>query len=333
MRTGRTSTGVQVVFAQPANTKRFYSIVTAGTLLAIVFVVFGVMFLAGFKSVPVDMVGLHYTGGPIQGQHFRKIVAPGTGARFYGLLDQVPRLPVTVRDYIISKNPEEGHRKGPDFISSQSKEGVVFEWETATYFKLNVEPNTLRRFYEQVCLRYACTTDEGWQQMLNNVFRQQIENTIQVESRTFSTDDLANNAQALVRVQSAVGTQIKDQINSVLGGPFFCGPGFTPTNPDVCPEIQFIVKKATPPGNILDAYAANKSSQIAILTRTNEVEQAKQQALAARQLFEGIKDNPNYVLLKAIESGKINFWVLPNDTNLTLQGPSPGAGTPTAPGR
>ena len=29
-----------------------------------------------------------------------------------------------------------------------------------------------------------------------------------------------------------------------------------------------------------------------------------------------------YVLLKAIESGKISFWVLPSDSGVTLQAPS-----------
>ena len=83
------------------------------------------------------------------------------------------------------------------------------------------------------------------------------------------------------------------------------------------------MKKATPPPHILESYAANKSSQIAIATRANEVEQAKQQAQAARELYESIRDNPNYVLLKAIESGKINFWVLPNENNLNLTAPNP----------
>ena len=33
-------------------------------------------------------------------------------------------------------------------------------------------------------------------------------------------------------------------------------------------------------------------------------------------------------LLKAIESGKINFWVLPEDAGLNLTAPSPGSPSP-----
>ena len=43
-----------------------------------------------------------------------------------------------------------------------------------------------------------------------------------------------------------------------------------------------------------------------------------------------------YVTLKAIESGNITFWVLPNNAGLTLAPPSdggaPGAPTTTTPG-
>ena len=159
---------------------RSYAVAAAGAVLSTAVVVWAIMFFAGWKSVPVDMVGLHYTGGPFDGQFYQQTVAPGTPARFYGLLDQVALLPVTTRDYLISKNPKEDFRGGVDFIAAQSKEGVIFEWETATYFKLNTEPDTLRAFYEQVCLRYGCTRPEGWEQLINHVFRQQIENIVQV---------------------------------------------------------------------------------------------------------------------------------------------------------
>ena len=34
-------------------------------------------------------------------------------------------------------------------------------------------------------------------------------------------------------------------------------------------------------------------------------------------------------MLKAIESGKISFWVLPSDAGVTLQTPDAGETTPT----
>ncbi len=67
-----------------------------------------IMFFAAWRSVPVDKVVLHYTGGPIEGEHFERVVSPGSGTRFYGLLDSVHELPATQRNYIMSKHPRRG---------------------------------------------------------------------------------------------------------------------------------------------------------------------------------------------------------------------------------
>lgn len=279
------------------------------------------LFTMSWYSVPVDKVGLHYSGGPIQGQHFVGVINPGTGKRFYGLLETVHQLPVTQRNYIISKNASEGDRGVADSISAPSKDGVPFDFELATYFKLNTSHSVLRKFYEQICIKYDCTDlgkDGGWDRMLNDSFRQQIENALQSESRRYSTDDLANNRDAIAAIQTDVGSALKDRINTVLGGPFFCGPTYTSATPNVCPDFQFVIKHIGAPQGIRDNYQGVKASQIAVDQKRFEVEQAKLQADAARELNAAINNNPNYVLLKAIESGKISFWVLPQGQALTL---------------
>ena len=79
-----------------------------GAVAVVVGLVWFVMFLAGWRSVPPDKVLLHYTGGPVQGTHFKQLVAPGTHTRFYGLLEHYYYLPATQRNYIISKQHDEG---------------------------------------------------------------------------------------------------------------------------------------------------------------------------------------------------------------------------------
>ena len=296
-------------------------------VVAVVALVFFFMFLAGWRSVPPDKVLLHYSGGPVQGTHFKSVVAPGTHTKFYGLLERYYYLPSTQRNYIISHNADEGDRKRADSIQSPSKDGVVFDFQVAVYFKLNTHQAVVRRFLEQICLKYGCTDlspDGGWDRMLNDNFRQQIENAIQTESRKYGTDDLANNGDTLRQIQSDVGSNLKERINTVLGDEYFCGPTFDPSKP-ACPDFTFVLKKVEAPQNIRDNYAAVKASQIAIQQKQNEVAQAQQQAAAAAALNAAISNNPNYVLLKAIESGKITFWVLPSGNNFTLQTPPTSA--------
>lgn len=72
----------------------------AAAVIAVVAVALAIVFLQGWGSVPVDRLGLHYTGGPIEGQKFVKIIEPGSGQQFLGLQDKLVLLPVTQRDYI-----------------------------------------------------------------------------------------------------------------------------------------------------------------------------------------------------------------------------------------
>jgi len=256
-----------------------------GGVLALVVLV---VFLRAWKAVPVDKVGLHYTGGPLEGQQFVETVDPGTGRRFYGPLDSVHLLPATQRNYIVSRNAGEADRGGVDAILAPSTEGVVFEFEVAAFFKLNTGDAVLRRFFEEVCLKYGCTDlseGGGWRRMLNDTLRQQLESAIQDQARRFSTDELANSPEALKAIQDAIAGQLKRRVNDVLGGEFFCGPTFDRERPAVCPDFTFVIKAVTAPQSIRDNYTAVKTSQIAIEQARNDASRAKVQAEgeAARQ--------------------------------------------------
>ena len=265
-----------------------YLAAAAGALGFLVALVWFFLFLGGWKAVPVDKVGLHYTGGPLQGQRFLSTVNPGTKTKFYGLLESVYELPATQRNYIVSKNPNEGDRREADVIQAPSAEGVIFDFELATYFKLNTGDRVVRSFFEQVCLKYHCTDlrqGGGWDRMLNDTLRQQLESAIQDQARRFSTDDLANNPDALKGIQDAIAPGIKKRFSDVIGGEYFCGPGFDRSRPDVCPDFTFIIKKVTAPPSIRDNYAAVKASQIAIDQARNEATRKRVEAEgeAARQ--------------------------------------------------
>lgn len=265
------------------------SVLTAAGLVGgVVAAVWLVMFLQGWKAVPVDKVGLHYTGGPLQGQRFVETVNPGTKTKFYGLLESVYELPSTQRNYIVSKNATEGDRREADVIQAPSSEGVIFDFEAATYFKLNTGDAVVRQFFEQVCLKYRCTDlseGGGWERMLNDTLRQQLESAIQDQARRFTTDQLANDPEALKAIQDAIGPQIKQRVSAVIGGEYFCGPGFDRARPQECPDFTFIIKKVSAPDNIRENYSAVKASQIAIERARNEATRQKVEAEgeAARQ--------------------------------------------------
>lgn len=278
--------------------------------------------LTGLKKTPRDEIGISYGGGPFEGQHFQGVIQPGHGLFENGMYDHLYLYPVTQRNYIISKNPTEGDRHEVDFIPAPSADRIEVDFEVATYFKLNTDK--LREFHENIGLKYAAWTEDGWLQMLNDSFRQQIENSIQEEARKYPVTQIYSDPSTLATIQREVGTVLKERVTDVLGDEYFCGPTFIPGRGD-CPDFGFVIKRVSIPANVVASYQAIKVSENQIQVRRNEVQQAKLQAEAIRELNQALAEaGDRYVMLKAVESGKVTFWVVPPGKGLDLQGPPQG---------
>lgn len=242
------------------------------------------------SQAEVDKVGLHYTGGPIQGKHFSELINPGSGVQFVGIFDTVAWLPAGQRNYIVSSNKGDGDREDvADQIVVPAKGGVSMAFELSVYFKLNTRSDVIRTFYEQICKKYHCTEDSGWRRMLNDNLRKIIETSMNERIRQYDVGVLyANNAgdqgqtsnDVLLAVQRDVAHTLRDRVNSVLGGPFFCGPTFDRTKPD-CPDFEFIINSAVP------ADPATVGSFEAIRRSQNDVETAKNNALRLQEEAKG----------------------------------------------
>lgn len=270
-------------------------------VVLVICVVWLIMFAMGWKSVPVDHVGLHYSGGPIDGEKFVEVIEPGSGATFLGLLDSLVELPITQRDYITSKNPNEGDRKTYDTIKVPAKGGVEMEFEFATYFKLNTSPDVVQKFYENVCIKFNCDEDSGWDEMLNNNVRKPLENAIQQAVRNYTVNELyAGEAGAatgteeaatslLTQVQEKIAKDLKGNINSTFGADYFCGPTFDRSNPGVCPDFEFQIISAVPTSpDVLASFSNNAASKNNVLTAENNANAAVAVAEGQRRAQEAL---------------------------------------------
>lgn len=193
------------------------------------------------------------------------------------------------------------------------------EWQVTIYFKLNT--NLLRQFHEQIGLRYKAYEDRGWYLMLGQTLRKQLETSLARVTRRYRVADVWAEEDTLRDVERAVGSTLKDQVNTALGGQYFCGPEFR-LGRGVCPDFQLKIKRPEIPAGVKAAFEQNRTSRILVTTKRNEVRQRAKEADAIRQVRGEL--SPEYVLLRAIEQGAIDFWVLPQKGNLTLPAPSPG---------
>jgi regulator of protease activity HflC (stomatin/prohibitin superfamily) len=263
-------------------------VVVAAAILAIIGFIWLIMFIQGWKSVPPDKFLLHYTGGPIQGTHYKEEVPPGTHTKFYGLLENYYFLPATQRNYIISADPNRGDRHGVDTIKTPSQDRVPMTVEAAIYFKVNTATNdikgfkggTLRRFFEQICLHTNCTDlspGGGWDSMLDQFFRPQVDQALRLEIGKYNYQEEWQDPQTRLAIQNAIGPVLKDSINSKLGGEFFCGPDSSRTN---CTDFGFVLQGVNPPQEVQDQF-----SQTAAAAQSVQVN--KQQAQAKIEAANG----------------------------------------------
>ena len=297
-------------------------------LIVILLLTFAPAFVSGMKKTPRNMIGISYGGGPFESAHFQRVVKPGSPLFFNGWYDPLYLYPVDQQNYIISKSPRVGAVRGKDSVIAPTADRVQLTFQVAVYFKLNTD--LLRQFHEQLGLQYKAYTSSGWNNLLQDTFRQQIENALQQETRLYDVAQIYGSGKLLVELQDSVQRRVSQRLIAALGEPYFCSPTFKPGGR--CDPPTFIVKQIDIPSSVATAFLSVRTSAIQIQTMVNQVAQRKAEAEGIAALNKQLAiAGQNYVLLRAIESGKINFWVLPTNSGLTLTAPgnaTPGA-TPT----
>jgi len=284
-------------------------------VVALLLLAFTPAFFGSLKKTPKNMVGISYGGGPFESAHFQRIVQPGSSLFFNGWFDPLYLYPADTQNYIISLNPRVGATRGKDSILAPSSDRVQLTYQVAIYFRLNID--LLRQFHETLGLQYRAYTSSGWNALLQDTFRQNVENAVQEETRRYTVSQLYGNSQNLQQLQATVEKSLDQRLIAALGQPFFCSPTYKLGG--TCNPPTFIVKQIDIPSTVSNAFVNQRAAEIQIAQR-----QAESQGIAAlAKQLEAV--GQNYVLLKGIESGNINFWVIPSNSGVTLQTPSNGA--------
>jgi hypothetical protein len=291
--------------------------VIGGIVLAVIALI--VLFnIFNFADTDANKIGLHYGGGVVEDKKFKSIIPPGSTNKLIGPGDTVYAYPTDQRSYIIGGAGAD--TDGGDEVTVVSKDNVRLGVRVQVYFTLNRNEDTLKSFHERIGLKTDAYEERGWNDMLQSYFRPQIDRALAAVATNYTWAELYNNEAKKSAFQTAASTEFTRLLPAAVGGDYFCGPSYTGNN--ACGELSFTVQKPTPlDKGIIDGLEAKQRAELARATQVQKNEQVNVELQSVKQQV-AMLGAQGYLLKTAIESGKIQFMVIPQNGNVSIPVPT-----------
>ncbi|MFG1818110.1 SPFH domain-containing protein [Kribbella sp. NPDC049174] len=291
--------------------------VIGGIVLAVIALI--VLFnIFNFADTDANKIGLHYGGGVVEDKSFKSIIPPGSTNKLIGPGDTVYAYPIDQRSYIIGGDGADTDTA--DEVTVVSKDNVRLGVRVQVYFTLNRTEETLKSFHERIGLKTDAYEDDGWDTMLRSYFRPQIDRALSAVATNYNWAELYNNEAKKSAFQKAAAEEFTRLLPAAVGGDYFCGPSYTGNN--ACGELSFTVQKPTPlDKGIIDGLEAKQRAELARATQVQKNEQVNVELQSVKQQV-AMLGAQGYLLKTAIESGKIQFMVIPQNGNVSIPVPT-----------
>ncbi len=275
--------------------------------------------LFNFASTDANRIGLHYGGGVIEDKKFKSIIPPGSTNKLIGPGDNIYTYPIDQRSYIIGGAGAD--TDNADEVTVVSKDNVRLGVRVQVYFTLNREESVIKSFHERIGLKTEAYTTSGWDDMLQSYFRPQIDRALAAVGTNYAWAELYNNEAKKAAFQTAAAKEFTRLLPAAVGGDYFCGPSYTGGN--ACGELSFTIQKPTPlDKGIIDGLEAKQRAELAKQAQEQKNQQVGVELQSVKQQV-AMLGAQGYLLKSAIESGKIQFMVIPQNGNVSIPVPTP----------
>ncbi|ADB34889.1 band 7 protein [Kribbella flavida DSM 17836] len=290
-----------------------------GGAILVVLLIIVLANLFNFADTAANKIGLHYGGGVVEDKKFKSVIPPGATNKLIGPGDTVYSYPIDQRSYIIGGAGAD--TDDADEVTVVSKDNVRLGVRVQVYFTLNREQAVLQSFHERIGLKTEAFEDRGWNAMLQSYFRPQIDRALVAVGTNYNWAELYNNEAKKSAFQTAAAKEFTRLLPAAVGGDYFCGPSYTGNN--ACGELSFTIQKPTPlDKGIIDGLEAKQRAELAKQAQEQKNQQVNVELQSVRQQVAMLGAN-GYLLKTAIESGKIQFMVIPQNGNVSLPVPTP----------
>jgi regulator of protease activity HflC (stomatin/prohibitin superfamily) len=288
------------------------------------------MFVAGARVVRQDIghVGVVRNGGPLDNRSIRQLLMPGSGVTWAGWFSQKPHeyparhVPLL---YTITSDVERGHRLGVDVVTVPTRDGVQVGIEGTVYYHFVGEENArlLRQFDKTIGTRTytagGLTTtpydgDEGFQVMVENVFRPVFDNDLRHEVGAFQCAEIVT-ACALVKrarfsgsshstrsaelIEQRINESLENDMADALGGRFFL-------------DIHFRLVRVTLPDSVQAAVTAAQAGSARVHLAKQRLRQGRFVARRDRLLADVYNESPALANINAIRAAPRQSTVIVN---------------------
>lgn len=272
-----------------------------------------------FASTEANKIGLHYGGGVVEDKKFKSIIPPGSTNKLIGPGDTIYSYPIDQRSYIIGGAGAD--TENADEVTVVSKDNVRLGVRVQVYFTLNRDKPVIQSFHERIGLKTEAYEDTGWSDMLQSYFRPQIDRALAAVGTNYAWAELYNNESKKAQFQTAAAKEFTRLLPAAVGGDYFCGPGYNGSN--ACGELSFTIQKPTPlDKGIIDGLEAKQRAELAKQAQEQKNQQVNVELQSVKQQV-AMLGAQGYLLKTAIESGKIQFMVIPQNGNVSIPVPTP----------
>ena len=296
-----------------------------GGLILLVILIIVLANIFNFASTDTNRIGLHYGGGVIEAKKFKSIIPPGSTNKLIGPGDTLYTYPIDQRSYIIGGDGAD--TDAADEVTVVSKDNVRLGVRVQVYFTLNRDKDVIKSFHERIGLKTEAYEESGWNDMLQSYFRPQIDRALAAVATDYGWAELYNNEAKKAHFQTAAAKEFTRLLPAAVGGDYFCGPGYNGNND--CGELSFTIQKPMPlDKGIIDGLEAKQRAELAKATQEQKNQQVNVELQSVKQQV-AMLGAQGYLLKTAIESGKIQFMVIPQNSNVSI--PVPTTTSPTTP--